>query len=629
MSIYKTTTIEYDNSENFYSIILGDRSLTKTAATMSKEITGFIDTYKFETEKYLYVLINAMGAGEYYGSNKNGDSFPEKILEKAHLIHVGLDYGYKTFETNARLYKHHVNKDPKKAYGDVIFAYYNEKMHRPELIVRMSREKAPLECHKVENNEVLSTSMGTRVPYDICSICGNKAKTTKNYCNHLKYMMNKVLPDGRKVYAINPFPKFFDISMVFIPADVTSRVMMKIASEETKPKLAVMKKEVPADAPEETGVDDILERLMRKKFDALSKREYDIPSETINKMCKFPLRKILSTLAFSGIVPKPKEFQRIILVKMKKQNLADILDEQNVVFNEKEYDMDNDIRKNGITIKPEHVDDEIYSLIKDFMPLRSRWQPFLLGRLSNESKLANYNQEQTADNLLPVMLAVSGLYSLFRETLPTKVMSALAGMLGAHPVLAAGVVATDMATKVMAPLLETRTYSIDTQNAEELLKISSIGECMDELLIRKYPLKKLAQYGNYNGICKLGSLVGDTFRWIGKGYGGFAHGASGGTIAPFIRRSIVGLPILGMASGLAKVRQSSGQKTNFITNALADSPGLIYALTALGGHKVPALMSKFSAFDPILNTDEGTVKMIFDDGKLLDAITAIKLGKLF
>ena len=27
-----------------------------------------------------YLLVNALGAGEYYGSNRNGDYFPEKAL---------------------------------------------------------------------------------------------------------------------------------------------------------------------------------------------------------------------------------------------------------------------------------------------------------------------------------------------------------------------------------------------------------------------------------------------------------------------------------------------------------------------------------------------------------------------
>lgn len=102
-----------------------------------------------------------------------------------------------------------------------------------------------------------------KVPYDLCSICTDwkkyrHAQTTFNpnihesvgkavlmfhqrdpirgisvtrndYCEHLKTMLNKILSDGRKVYAINDYPRFFDISFVFIGADKTAKVMAKLA----------------------------------------------------------------------------------------------------------------------------------------------------------------------------------------------------------------------------------------------------------------------------------------------------------------------------------------------------------------------------------------------------------------
>lgn len=71
-----------------------------------------------------YLHINAMGAGEYYGSNRNADYFPEQMLKDYH----------KTFEETGFVYRHHVNKDPAKSMGKVIFSIYNERMHRVELI---------------------------------------------------------------------------------------------------------------------------------------------------------------------------------------------------------------------------------------------------------------------------------------------------------------------------------------------------------------------------------------------------------------------------------------------------------------------------------------------------------------
>jgi hypothetical protein len=73
-----------------------------------------------------------------------------------------------------------------------------------------------------------------KVPYDVCSICQHKSKTPKDYCDHARTMMNKILPDGRKVFVYNPQPKFFDISFVFIGADKTAKVMAKLASKGTQ-----------------------------------------------------------------------------------------------------------------------------------------------------------------------------------------------------------------------------------------------------------------------------------------------------------------------------------------------------------------------------------------------------------
>lgn len=58
-----------------------------------------------------------------------------------------------------------------------------------------------------------------------CSVCGNKAKSRREYCKHLKDDMLSVRPDGHVIHARNPKGKFFDISFVGTPADGTSRAV--------------------------------------------------------------------------------------------------------------------------------------------------------------------------------------------------------------------------------------------------------------------------------------------------------------------------------------------------------------------------------------------------------------------
>ena len=197
----------------------------------------------------IYVLVNALGAGEFWGANVNGDFFPEKGLihappnweellaspDQARQVGSLWQFGYPTF-MGAFPYKHHVNKDPSRAFGRVELATWNPVMHRVELVVYLDRAlcmqfDALDIIERIEHGEFPDVSMGCKVPYDVCMICQHKSKTRADYCQHALMMMNKILPDGRKVCVSNDFPKFFDISFVFIGADKTAKVMAKLAQE--------------------------------------------------------------------------------------------------------------------------------------------------------------------------------------------------------------------------------------------------------------------------------------------------------------------------------------------------------------------------------------------------------------
>lgn len=196
--------------------------LTKVAA--AAEIDSFVKDIPVR-DGFFYLHINAMGAGEYYGSNRNGDYFPEAQLIRWH----------KTFETSpAHVFRHHVNKDPAKSIGKVIFSYYNTRMHRVELIAEVSKELGADEYMKITQlGQYPATSMACNTPFDVCSICGNKAHSRLQYCTHLTSQLNTLYPDGRKVMSLNLGPlKFFDISIVIRPADITSSVLEKVANHQ-------------------------------------------------------------------------------------------------------------------------------------------------------------------------------------------------------------------------------------------------------------------------------------------------------------------------------------------------------------------------------------------------------------
>lgn len=201
-----------------------------------------------------YILLNALGAYEYWGFNKNGDAFPEwslrgdeppqsvkDILEhkvKAKLPNFSVPYGrygYKTFVTDAHVYVQHQNTDPTKSIGDVIASAYNDKMHRVELIVFVYRDRNPELVDKIDNGEPVPFSMGARMAFDVSGCCLNVARTRAEYCDHVKFNLRGAMADGRPIYLYNFFPKFFDISYVRTPADKTAWQLKKVAQVMSAP----------------------------------------------------------------------------------------------------------------------------------------------------------------------------------------------------------------------------------------------------------------------------------------------------------------------------------------------------------------------------------------------------------
>ena len=68
--------------------------------------------------------------------------------------------------------------------------------------------------------------MACKVAHDVCSGCGNKARTRGEYCDGalckyggLKDNIGRTFDDGHVLHARNPSPVWFDDSHVHKPAD--------------------------------------------------------------------------------------------------------------------------------------------------------------------------------------------------------------------------------------------------------------------------------------------------------------------------------------------------------------------------------------------------------------------------
>ena len=181
------------------------------------------------------VLMLAMTASDYFGGNRNGDAWNEHDVMAGPCripAEDGLIPYHKTFETDGNVFSHHLNKDPERRIGEVLKAFYNQKMHRVELLLALLNQKAEDIIARIEKGEFPAGSMGCRVKFDQCSVCGNKAPTRAQYCDHAKWNLGQMLPNGKRVMVWNPRSKFFDISMVRKPADRIAYMMKKVAEED-------------------------------------------------------------------------------------------------------------------------------------------------------------------------------------------------------------------------------------------------------------------------------------------------------------------------------------------------------------------------------------------------------------
>lgn len=247
--------------------------------------------------KAVYLHIPAVNSGEMYGPNNWGDYFPEESLRK----------NYKTFY-NAKVYRRHKNKDPRKSIGDVVLSTFNDKMKRVELVVKIYRDLAPDIAADSDAGKPVGFSMGCRVPFEQCSVCSKKMFKTADRCDHLKHHMNEMV-DGKQCYSINEFPEFFDISETPNPADKMVWSISKVASESC--------------VAEDPHVTELSEESLIDGFLACSDL-YFTPREhlfktasldTLNKYAEAGIEQSMASSLINGFVFTPEEFQYICLAQ--------------------------------------------------------------------------------------------------------------------------------------------------------------------------------------------------------------------------------------------------------------------------------------------------------------------------
>jgi hypothetical protein len=489
--------------------------MDKVASPFLPQVREYIDGLRPDPNS-IYALVNALGAFEYWGSNINADAFEEE-----HLIHRGPIWGYETFLHYAKIFAHHSNKGPNaRPFGDVKLSCWHDHMKRVELVVRIDRQQAHnVGAHKfvdkIDHGQLPDVSMGCKVPYDLCSITTDwelyrKALSTfdprrdrhpgiavlryhkavqpikglsitrDDYSEYMKTQANQILSDGRKVCVFNPFPRFFDISFVFIGADKTSKMLAKLASrayvvvpssyvaeeygytqtaaqdqptthksfemekaasiEEAREKLRAFKKRASQRKKAEIIKEIVPSQFGSKAVPILEDSEKDLPKDVLNRMGGCSLREAFSTPTMLGMTLKPREFQRITLCNLGKADLADKLDDDGKIFSP------TDRIDKSIPMGSEFISSLIGQLLKDSIDDRSAFGPPLKRRMIRitivgKPPIVDRKLDETNDELLD---KVSAAYNGYREQVIEKIAD-LSQQLGRHADLQAAVLGKDEA----------------------------------------------------------------------------------------------------------------------------------------------------------------------------------------
>lgn len=449
------------------------------------EVSSFIAQLKPRDDS-IYVLVNAMGAGEYYGSNINGDRFSEAALIHAPKEWTGKpsvdaargknwSYGFPTFY-DAHVFPHHRNKDAKRALGFVELAAWNPHMKRVELVTRLEHKL----CQqfggegiwdKLKAGGYPDVSMGTKVPFDTCSITLDrklyqqawdtydpsqhkspgeailafhkklKAKdgvgirgvsiTRQDYSEYARSMMNHILPDGRKVWVDNDFPKFFDISYVFIGADKIAKAMLKIAdagrhyfmgsaelaeklgaSDDGEKTASVQQPDVVTYAPKHAEMEKevVPNQLAGKAVPVLTEREADLPAAVLNTLGQAGLGRALSTLTGLGIVLRPREFQRVVLVQLGKGDLADQFEALGHGFPKVN-------EKSGPALAEQDFSPPLAQLLAPFMEDRSAFGPYIERRVVMIAGASPRSTTKTSSHSSDLLRKIGSAYNGYRDSL--------------------------------------------------------------------------------------------------------------------------------------------------------------------------------------------------------------------
>lgn len=434
-----------------------------------------VDYYGYNPHLDFNGLLHAPETCSLHGEYENWETDP--VVQAR--IAKNWPFGYPSYY-GATVYAHHKNSDPTSlGFGDVVFVARNEAQKRIELVMRVDVDLAMQRGHsaildRIGRGDRVDVSMGCKVPFDFCSICTDwetvkkaqkaydpkrhaspgvailmyhrtvapirgLAVTKADYCDHMVKQRGQILDDGQKVFVYNDYPRFFDISFVWIGADRTARVMFfmsasgshagarqrpqsigelvkgasdmsKTASEKASPGTLLTRERIRN--IKKTAMEKEIPGGIARKVELCANNEMDIPFGELASFSKaVGAKTLLSTLAGLGIMLKPGEFHGVVGTEHPfHAKVASMAAEHNMTFKTSLPGYET-----GYAVDPQLFSPKLAGELMQYVEHRSSFAPHLHYRLGMMPKVASAPVPQLLDAVF--VHDVAALYNGYRASL--------------------------------------------------------------------------------------------------------------------------------------------------------------------------------------------------------------------
>ena len=163
--------------------------------------------------------------------NQNGDAFPESELLADIIDPKDSTKTIKAYQTfiGKGLFTDHKSGEVENIRGIILDAAYDATSKGVDLLIALDRINYPELARQVSAGYSAQVSMGTQVSFSLCSICGNKAVTEHDYCNHVASGKGLARAGQARCYEVNSGLNFIELSMVGNGADPRARVRTIVA----------------------------------------------------------------------------------------------------------------------------------------------------------------------------------------------------------------------------------------------------------------------------------------------------------------------------------------------------------------------------------------------------------------